>query len=213
MRAMSDKENRIQTRVAAIGLKWCRPVGIKLSAIYLLAVMLVAVMSLASQQTIALAQKEESLFSKIEQAVKVKEPDWKLVQRDERKGAEHKYFMHGWTLAEEYVSTTTYQMTDTTEAVKSVAEFIRSPISAPVRRTEIQGLGDEAYTIGDSPYGKKGAGTLIVRRVNIIIRLDASSLETAKRFAKHMLDEVDAMCGGALCEPMNSSNNPLKKES
>jgi hypothetical protein len=151
----------------------------------------------------AKAQEGESLFSRIELAVKEKEPDWKLVQRDERKGTEHKYFSHGWTHGVEYVSTSTYQMTDATEAVQSIEEFLRSPVSAPVRRWEVQGFGDQAYVIGDSPYGKKGVGTLMVRRVNILIRLDFSSLETAKRFAKHMLDEVDALCRGALCEPMN----------
>jgi hypothetical protein len=155
------------------------------------------------RQVVTTAQEYESLFVRIERAVKEKEPDWKLVQRDERKGAEQKYFAHGWTLGEEYVSTSTYQMTDATEAAREIAEFIRSPVSVPVRRTTVQGLGDEAYTSGEGPYGRKGSGTLIVRRVNLMIRLDASSLETAKRFARHMLDEVDAMCGGALCLPMN----------
>ena len=174
---------------------------------------LLAALSSASQQVIALAQEDESLFSRIERVIDAKEPDWKLVQKDERKGAEQKYFTHDWKLGEDYVSTTTYQMTDTTDATKAIAEFIRSPVSAPVRRTEVPDLGDEAYAIGDSPYGKKGAGTLIVRRVNLLIRLDASSLLTAKRFARHRLDAVDAICGGARCEPMNSAvmPNPLKQ--
>ncbi len=150
----------------------------------------------------AKAQEGESLFKRIERAIKEKEPDWKIAQSDERKGAEQKYFAQGWTLGDEYVSTSTHQITDSTQAIREMEEFLRSPVSAPVRRWEVKGLGDEAYCIGDSPYGKKGAGTLIVRRVNIMIRLDASSLETAKRFARHMLDEVDAVCGGALCEPM-----------
>lgn len=139
----------------------------------------------------------------IVRVVKEKEPDWKLEQRDERKGAENKYFMHSWALDKEYVSTTTYQMTDSNDAEKSMDEFLRSPVSAPVRIRKVEGLGDEAYTIGESPYGKPGSGTLILRRVNLLIRLDASTLETAKRFARHMLEAVDALCSGALCQPMN----------
>lgn len=165
--------------------------------------LVLALMSSPVWQVVTTAQEGESLFLRIDRAIKEKEPDWKLDQKHERKGAEHKYFMHGWTLGQEYVSTTTFQMTDSTEAAKGIKDFIRSPVSVPVRITEVHGLGDEAYTSGEGPYGKKGSGTLIVRRVNLLIRLDASSLETAKRFARHMLEEVDAVCGGALCEAMN----------
>lgn len=171
---------------------------------FTLVLVMLALMSSSSWQTVTIAQTDESLFNRIVRAIEVKEPDWKIVQKEERKGAEQKFFNQGWTLGDEYVSTTTYQMVDSTEATKSVAEFIRSPVSAPVRISKVPDLGDEAYTIGDSPYGRKGTGTLIVRRVNIMIRLDYSSPETGKRFAKHMLDEVDAMCGGALCEPISN---------
>lgn len=178
---------------------------VKTLTVACLSLLLVTATPRAGQQVTAGTQEEdrESLFSKIERIVKEKEPDWKLEQKHERKGAEHKYFMHGWTLDKEYVSTTTYQLTDSTDAAKAIVDFIRAPVSVPVRVTRIEGLGDDAYTSGEGPYGKKGSGTLIVRRVNIIIRLDASSLETAKRFARHMLDAVDEACGGALCEPMN----------
>ena len=60
-----------------------------------------------------------------------------------------------------------------------------------MRVTKIHGLGEEAYTLGDSPYGRKGAGTLVARRGHVLLRLDTSSHEAAKRFAKHMLGEVD----------------------
>jgi hypothetical protein len=177
--------------------------GSKLIIFTLLLTML-ALMPPGRWQTVATAQKEESLFSRIVRAIELKEPDWKIAQKEERKGAEQKYYNQGWTQGDEYVSTSTYQLTDSTAATKAMEEFIHSPVSAPVHIRKVPDLGDEAYTIGESPYGKKGAGTLVVRRVNIMIRLDASSLETAKRFAKHMLEEVDAMCGGALCEPMGS---------
>ena len=198
-------DRKIETLCGRTVVRLRRYGGLRIVALTSLAAVLLMIAAPDRQQMIALAQDEESLFSRIERALKEKEPEWKLVQRDERKGAGHKYFAHGWTRGDEYMSTTTYQLMDTTDAVKSMAEFLRSPISVPVRQKEVPELGDEAYTIGESPYGKKGAGTLIVRRVNLMIRLDASSLETAKQFARHMLNEVDAVCGGARCEPMGPS--------
>jgi hypothetical protein len=96
-------------------------------------------------------------------------------------------------LGDEYVSTTTYEMADSEEAAKSLAEFIRSPVSVPVRITKVPDLGDETYTMGDAQYGRKGSGTLVVRRGKYMIRLEASSLETARRFAGHMVVEIDSM--------------------
>lgn len=134
---------------------------------------------------------DETLFARIERAIKMKEPEWELVTRDERKDAVNKYFTLDWTLGDEYLSTSTYEMIDSEEASRVTAEYVRSPISVTVSRDRVSGLGDEAYTLGEGPYGKKGSGTLIVRRGKIMIRLDASSLATAQRFARHMLEEVD----------------------
>ena len=154
-------------------------------------VVVLALLPLATLQP-AMAQNDASLFSKFEQAIKVKEPSWTLATKDERKGALSKYFTQDWVLKDEYVSTTTYEMNDPEEAAKALAEFMQSPVGVPVRRTKVSGLGDEAYTMGDAPYSKKGSGTLVVRRGRIMIRLDASSLVTAQRFAQHMLAEVDS---------------------
>ena len=164
----------------------------KLLTIAALAIVMLAALAPPALRS-AMAQNDESLFTKIERVIKVKEPRWKLVTKDERKGAVNKYFTQDWGLGGEYVSTTTYEMIDSEEAARVLAEFIQSPVSVPVRRAKVAGLGDEAYTIGDGMYSKKGSGTLVVRRGRIMIRLDASSLVTAQRFAKHMVGEVDSM--------------------
>lgn len=164
----------------------------KVFAILALAAAVAAALAIGRQGT-TMAQSDQSLFNRMEHSVKANEPSWKLVQKDERKGAtENKYFTQDWALGEdEYVSTATYEFADEEAATKAIADFIKSPVSVPVRVDKVQGLGDEAYTIGDSPYGKKGAGTLVARRGNIMLRLDTSSLQAAKRFAKHMLKAVD----------------------
>jgi len=164
----------------------------KLLTIPALATAVLMALSPAALQ-LAMAQKDESLFSKIEHIIKLKEPRWELVNKNERKGAVNKYFTQDWMLGDEYISTTTYEMIDAEETAKELAEFIQSPTSVPVRRTRVSGLGDEAYTFGEGPYGKKGSGTLVVRRDRFMIRLEASSLVTAQRFARHMLAEADSM--------------------
>jgi hypothetical protein len=169
-----------------------RRVRLKVLAVLAFMVALAALLA-AGQRVKTMAQKDESLFNRIERSVKAKEPSWKLVSKNERKGAVQKYFNHGWKLGnDEYVSARTREMADAETAEREMAQFIRTPGSVPLRVDKVQGLGDEAYTLGGSPYGKKGAGTLVVRRGNIYIRLDSSSLQAAKRFARHMLAAVDA---------------------
>lgn len=186
---MRKTENRTKCGAAAPS----RHGRSKVLALLALAAAVAAALAIGRQVT-TMAQNDKSLFNRMENAVKAKEPSWKLVQKDERKGAgENKYFTQSWALGEdEYVSTATHEYENEEAAARTMAEFIKSPISVPVRIEKVQGLGDEAYTIGDSPYRKKGAGTLVVRRGNIMIRLDTSSLHAAKRFARHMLDELDA---------------------
>jgi hypothetical protein len=165
----------------------------KVLALLALAAAVAAALAIGRQVT-TMAQNDQSLFNRMEHSVKANEPSWKLVNKDERKGAtENKYFTQDWALGEdEYVSTATYEYENEEAAAKTLAEFIKSPVSVPLKIEKVSGLGDEAYTMGDSPYRKKGAGTLVARRGNIMIRLDTSSLQAAKRFAKHMIKAVDA---------------------
>src|ERR1041384_2225070 len=87
-----------------------------------------------------MAQSDQSLFNRMEHAVKANEPSWKLVQKDERKGAtENKYFTQSWALGEdEYVSTATYEYADEEAAAKTMQDFIKSPIGAPVHIEKVQ---------------------------------------------------------------------------
>jgi len=137
-------------------------------------------------------RKGETLFERIDRAVKAKEPRWKLLTKNERKGAEQRYFTHEWGRGDEYVQTTTYEYADAEEAARDLTEFLRTPGSAPTRVEKVPGLGDEAYAIGGPPYGRRGGGTVVARRGHVVIRLDTSSLLMAQRFARHMLAEVDA---------------------
>ena len=186
---MRKTEKKTQRGAAAAG----RRGRSKVLALLALAAVLAAALAIGRQVT-TMAQNDRSLFSRMENAVKANEPSWKLVTKDERKGAvENKYFTQDWALGEdEYVSTTTYEYADEATAAKTMADFIKRPASVPLKVESVPGLGDEAYTLGDSPYGKKGAGTLVARRGQFMVRLDASSLQAAKRFAKHMIKAVDA---------------------
>lgn len=185
---MSKTENRKQRGSARAARRRVSP---KVFVALALAAAFAALLAAGRQGTTTMAQKDESLFNRIERSVKVKEPSWKLRNKDERKGAVQKYFTHEWSIGDdEYVMTTTYEYENAEDAAREMMEFIRTPGSVPLTVTKVEGLGDEAYTLGDSPYGKKGAGTLVVRSGKFSIRLDSSSLQAAKRFARHMIDAV-----------------------
>lgn len=166
----------------------------KVLAVIALAAAVVASIAIGRQATTTMAQNDGKLIDKFDRAVKSKEPSWKLVKKNERKGAEQKYFTQDWGLGEdEYVETTTYEFADAGEAARELADFIKQPASVPVRRTLVPGLGDEAYAFdNEGTYGRKGAGTVVVRSGNVMIRLDSSSVQAAKRFARHMVNALDA---------------------
>lgn len=183
---MRKTENRTQRSGAPAARRRGR-----LKVVAVLALAAVAALAMVGHRTEAMAQKDESVFNRLERAVKAKGPGWKLVQKDERKGAVQKFFTHDRALGEdEYVSAVTYELQDAEAAAKHVTGVLNTPASVPLAVTKVPGLGDEAYTLGNDDYGKKGAGILIARRGNIVVRLDTSSLHAAKRFARHTLDEI-----------------------
>ena len=93
-------------------------------AVPALAALALAAMSSAVRPVMAVARQGGSLFSKIERAVKVKEPRWKLIQKNKRIGAAQKYFTQEWKRDKEYVSATTYETADAETAAKELADFI-----------------------------------------------------------------------------------------
>src|ERR1044072_471307 len=106
----------------------------KVFAIIALAAAVPAALAIGRQGT-TMAQNDQSLFNRMEHSVKANEPSWKLVQKDERKGAtENKYFTQDWKLGEDdYVSTATYELADEEAAKEAMADFIKSPVSGPGR--------------------------------------------------------------------------------
>src|SRR5215211_6540106 len=105
----------------------------KVLAILALAAAVAAALAVGRQAT-TMAQNDGKLIDKFDHAVKAKEPSWKLVKKDERKGAEQKYFTQDWGLGEdEFVETTTYEFADANEAARELADFIEQPTSVPLR--------------------------------------------------------------------------------
>src|ERR1044072_3428034 len=113
----------------------------KILALIALAAAVAAAFAVGRRVT-TMAQNDEKLIDKFDHAVNAKEPSWKLRQKNERKGAEQKYFTQDWGLGEDdYVETTTYEFADADEAARELADFINQPTSVPLRRTAVPGLG------------------------------------------------------------------------
>ena len=90
---------------------------------------------------------------------------------------------------EEIVSTNTYELASPQEAEEMLRKTLNAPMSVPLQITKLTQLGDEAY-MSTGPYSK-GETNLLVRKGNYFILMTATSQGLAKRFAKHMVAEID----------------------
>lgn len=98
--------------------------------------------------------------------------------------------MQGWKSEGETVSATTYEFGSAGEAAEMLKRSLDAPLSVPVQTINLTRLGDEAYLRVNGLYGKEGRSYLLFRKENFLIVMTASSPGLAKRFAKHMADEI-----------------------
>jgi hypothetical protein len=68
---------------------------------------------------------------------------------------------------------------------------IKAPVSVHSETVKLNNLGDEAYIREHGLYSKPGTTSRFLRRGNVMVVLSASSPQIAKRFAKHIVDEID----------------------
>lgn len=142
----------------------------------------------AGRQGGAMAKKEAA--DRFEHAIKAREPRFALAGKLKRRDHEENYVTHGWQSGAEFVSTTTYELASAEEAAAFLKQNLDAPLSVPVRTVTLTHLGDEAYIRVDRPYSKKGQTKLLFRKGNVVVVMSASAQGLAKRFAKHMADEL-----------------------
>ncbi|HYW72032.1 MAG TPA: hypothetical protein VE961_13420 [Pyrinomonadaceae bacterium] len=132
---------------------------------------------------------KKELLDRLDDGVSVKEPGFKRTAK-RQKTAEDTAALLGWTSGDDYVSATTYEYASPQEAAAQLQATINAPASVPSDIKKLN-IGDEGYERAHGAYSKAGATSVFFRRGNVMIVLSASSPEIAKRFAKHLVDEID----------------------
>lgn len=181
-----SKNNPPAHQAPAVGRKTAK--ALVVLALALLLGMLAAVGQ--QQQGGPMSKKDVPVTDRFENAVKAKEPKFKLASKLARKNKQENYVLQGWKDDDkEVVSATTYELASAEEAAGLLKRTLDAPLSAPVKTTNLTRLGDEAY-LRNGVYGKEGHTYLFFRKGNFVIVMSATSPGAAKRFAKHMADEI-----------------------
>jgi hypothetical protein len=181
-----SKKQPLMSDTPAAGGGKARTSLILLSLALILGTLVIAV----GQQGGGVAHKNIPVEDRVENAVKAREPKFKLTNKLRRKNRQENYVLQGWKSDEDVVSATTYELASAEEAAGMIKSTLDAPLSVPVQSINLTNLGDEAYLRLGGPYSKKGHTNLFVRKGNYVIIMSASSPGVAKRFAKHMIGEL-----------------------
>ena len=181
----SEKNSKKSGAPAAAGR------GTAKGLIALLLVLLLGGLAVAGQQGGPVAKKDVPVGDRFEQALKAKEPKFKLAGKLQRKNQQENYTLLGWKAAEDFISATTYERASAEEAAELLKKTVDAPVSIQLPTINLTHLGDEAYMRVNPDYGDgRGYTTLFFRKGNFVVVMSASSPGVAKRFAKHMADEL-----------------------
>lgn len=134
--------------------------------------------------------KNVSATDRFENAIKAKEPKFKLVSKHGGKNQQDKSILQGWKSDDDVVSVTTYELTSPEEAAEKIRKSLEAPMSVPVQTITLTQLGDEAYMRPNSAHAKEGQTDLLFRKGNVVVIMSASKPGLAQRFAKHIADEI-----------------------
>lgn len=159
--------------------------------IVLLVIVIMGTLIVVGQQGEPMTKKDIPVTDRFENAIKAKEPKFKLVSKHVSKNQQENSVLQGWKSGEDIVSTTTYEFASVSEAAEVLKKTLNSPMSVPVRIIKLTQLGDEAYLQqSNRPDAKEGPTQLFFRKGNFVIIMSASTRGFIQRFAKHMADEI-----------------------
>ncbi|HZI20170.1 MAG TPA: hypothetical protein VEY09_16415 [Pyrinomonadaceae bacterium] len=134
---------------------------------------------------LAWAQHSLSVPDRVERAIKEKEPSWNLVSVMVRKTKEENYSYFRLKYEEQEVGIHMNEYEVPTQI---------SPNSlltaAPRERTLLKDIGDEAYLLSSSPYGRASRFDVVFRKGKVRISIEAGSAEVAKRIATYLADAL-----------------------
>lgn len=142
------------------------------------------------QQGEQVTKKNIPVTDRFENAIKAKEPRFKLVSKHSVKTHPEDSVLQGWKSDEDVVSVSTYELASPEEAAERLRKTLEAPVSVPVQHIKLTQLGDEAY-MSPNTYAKEGQTDLFFRKGKFFIIMSATSPGLAKRFAKHMAAEIE----------------------
>ena len=158
--------------------------------IVLLVVVILGALIVVGRQGEPMTKKDIRVTDRFENAIKAKEPKFKLVSQHESKNPEQHYVLQGWKSDNDVVSATTYEFASTTEAADLLKKTLNAPMSVPVQIINLTQLGDEAYLSHNDRYSKDGQSNLFFRKGRFVVIMSGSTPGLAQRFAKYMADEI-----------------------
>lgn len=140
--------------------------------------------------TTVVAQDNTALFSRIENAIRQKAPNWKLEKMQISKNG--KYVYYRWKSGRSSVTVLMLAHTSSEEVAKNFNAIVDDleihGLKMRMLRSSLQKLGDENY-LWEGYYDKKVTGVYF-RKGKVIVNVSASSIEMAKQFALHVADEI-----------------------
>src|ERR1044072_1016998 len=136
------------------------------SLIVLLVVIVLGALIVVGQQGDPVAKKDIPVTDRFENAIKAKEPRFKLVSKHASKNPQDRSVLQGWKADEDFVSVTTYEFTSAAEAEDLLKKTLNLPRSVPVQTIKLMQLGDEAYLEPNSPSTNEGYTQLFFRKGN-----------------------------------------------
>ena len=160
------------------------------SLIVLLVVIVLGALIVVGQQGDPVAKKDIPVTDRFENAIKAKEPRFKLVSKHASKNPQDRSVLQGWKADEDFVSVTTYEFTSAAEAEDLLKKTLNLPRSVPVQTIKLMQLGDEAYLEPNSPSTNEGYTQLFFRKGNFVLIMSASKAGLVQRFARHIADEI-----------------------
>lgn len=158
--------------------------------IALLVVVILGALIVVGQQGEPMTKKDIPVTDRFENAIKAKEPKFKLVSKHVSKNQQENSVLQGWKADEDVVSVTTYEFASAAEAAELLRKSLDAPISVPVKTINLTQLGDEAYMRLNGRYAKEGQTDLLFRKGNYVIIMSASTPGLAQRFARHIANEI-----------------------
>jgi len=145
------------------------------------AVLAVCLSAMAVTQKHAL-KGESELMARVERSIKEKEPEWKpsrLLSNGNR-------IVKRWKFGNEEVLVSIHEYRTGDEAANEMSRAVKA-VSVP--GVPLEKMGDEAYVW--AAYTESGRSAIRFRKSNVFVSVGAPSLGLAKKFARHIADEIE----------------------